>query len=153
MFVQHALVQAAAIALMAIGVASDSSAAQPAFDGVYVARGVDYDGHEYRRVVDIEQHGDRFTVMWVEARVVGEAVILKPAWVGIGIATGDALSVSFIAEGVLGIIVYRLAEDEQRLSGRWTLVGDDEAVYVETLIRLPDILPEPTVDHLNSPDL
>ena len=130
------------IALIAIGVVPVSSAAQPAFDGVYIAHGVDAEGHEYRRAVDIERHGDRFTVTWVSAEMVGQAVILEPTWAGVGIATGDALSVSFVAEDTLGIIVYKFGGDGQ-LSGRWTLAGEDETVYSETLTRLPDILPEP----------
>jgi hypothetical protein len=50
------------LALIAIGVVPVSSAAQPAFDGVYIAHGVDAGGNEYRRAVDIERHGDRFAV-------------------------------------------------------------------------------------------
>ena len=130
------------LALIAVGVVPVSSAGQPAFDGVYIAHGVDADGHEYRRAVDIERHGDRFAVTWVSARVVGEAIILQPTWVGVGIATGDTLSVSFVAEDSLGIIVYKFGEDGQ-LSGRWALAGDDETVYSETLTRLPGVLPEP----------
>ena len=130
------------IALIAIGAVPVSSAGQPAFDGVYLARGTDADGNEYRRAVNIERHGDRFTVTWVSAQVVGEVIILEPTWVGVGIAIGDTLSVSFVAEDTLGIMVYKFGGDGQ-LSGRWTMAGDDETVYSETLTRLPDILPEP----------
>lgn len=130
------------IALIASGVVPAASVAQPVFEGVYIATGVDAAGHEYRRAVDIEQHRDRFTVTWVAAEVVGQAIILEPTWVGVGIATGDTLSVSFVAEDALGIIVYKLGEDGQ-LSGRWTLAGEDDTVYSETLKRLPDIRPEP----------
>ena len=76
------------IALLAIGLVPVSSAAQPAFEGVYIARGVDSDGKEYRRAVEIERHGDSFTVTWVTARLVGEAVVLEPSWFGLGIVTG-----------------------------------------------------------------
>jgi hypothetical protein len=130
------------IALIAIGAVPVSSAGQPAFDGVYIASGVDAEGNQYRRAVDIERNGDRFTVTWVAAAVVGQAVILEPTWVGVGIATGDTLSVSLVAEDTLGVMVYTLGGDGQ-LSGRWTLAGEDETVYLETLTRLPDILPEP----------
>jgi len=119
-----------------------SSAGQPAFEGVYLATGVGADGREYRRAVDIERHGDRFTITWVAAEMVGQTVFLEPTWVGVGIATGDALSVSFVAEDIFGIIVCQFGGDG-RLSGRWTVAGEDETVYTETLTRLPDILPEP----------
>lgn len=130
------------IVFIATGAVPVSSAGQPAFEGVYVAAGVDAEGHEYRRAVDIERRGDRFTVTWVAAEVVGQAVILEPTWVGIGIATGDALSVSFVAEDTFGIIVYKVGGDGQ-LSGRWTVAGEDETIFSETLTRLPDTLPEP----------
>jgi hypothetical protein len=130
------------IGLVALGLVPASSAGQPAFDGVYIARGVDSEGHEYRRAVDIEQHGDRFTVTWVAAQIVGETLVLEPIWVGVGIATGETLSVSFIAGDTLAIMVYQVTKDGE-LSGRWTLEGDDETVYSETLTRLSDVLPEP----------
>jgi hypothetical protein len=141
---------ALALIALAIGVIPVSSAAQPAFDGVYIARGVDSAGNEYRRAVDIEQRGDRFIVVWVSAQVVGETLILEPTWAGVGIATGDTLSVSFIADDTLGIMVYQRAADGQ-LSGRWTLEGDDEVVYSETLTPLPDALPEPAVEPSGPP--
>ena len=131
------------IALIATGAVPASSAGQPAFEGVYIARGVDAEGKQYRRAVDIERHGDRFTVTWVAAEVVGQAIILEPTWVGVGIVNGETLSVSFVAEDVFGIMVYTFGEDGQ-VSGRWTLAGDDERVYSETLTKLPDTLPEPS---------
>ena len=141
------------IALLAIGLVPVSSAAQPAFEGVYIARGVDSDGKEYRRAVEIERHGDSFTVTWVSARLVGEAVVLEPSWFGLGIVTGDVLSVSFVTGDTFGIIVYQASVDGRELSGRWTLAGDDEAIHTEVLTRLPDrlLLPaaarEPTPNH------
>lgn len=129
------------IALIATG-AVPVSAGQAAFEGVYIASGVDAEGNQYRRAVDIERQGDRFTVTWVEADVVGQAIILEPTWVGVGIVNGDTLSVSFVAEDTLGIMVYKFGGDGQ-VSGHWTLAGDDETVYSETLTKLPDTLPEP----------
>jgi hypothetical protein len=131
------------MALVAVGMVPVPSAAQPAFDGVYIARGVDSEGTEYRRAVDIERRGDRFIVTWVSAQVIGEMLVLEPIWVGVGIANADTLSVSFIAEDALGIIVYRFAPDGVQLSGSWTLEGDDETIHSETLTPLPDVLPEP----------
>ncbi len=130
------------IALLAIGLVPQSSVAQPAFEGIYIARGVDRDGLEYRRAVEIERHGATFTVTWVSARAVGNAIVLEPAWVGVGIATGDTLSVSFTDGETFGIIVYGAGADKKELSGRWTLAGDDEAIVrTELLTKLPDELP------------
>jgi hypothetical protein len=126
------------IALLAIGLMPVSSAAQPAFEGVYIARSVDSDGKEYRRAVEIERYGDSFAVTWVSARLVGETVVLEPSWFGVGIVTGDVLSVSFVAEETFGIIAYEASVDGRELSGRWTLAGDGETIHTEVLTRLPD---------------
>jgi hypothetical protein len=130
------------ITLIATVAVPVSSAGQAAFEGVYIARGVDALGNQYRRAVDIERHGERFTVTWVAAEVVGQAVILEPTWVGVGVAIGETLAVSFVAEDTLGIMVYKFG-DEGQVSGHWTQAGDDETVYSETLTKLPDLLPEP----------
>ena len=132
------------IVIAALSAASVSLAAQQGFEGTYIANGVDAAGNEYRRAVEIERHGERFIVVWVSARVVGEALVLEPTSVGVGLVIGDTLSVSFIADDVLGVMVYRLAPDGRQLSGRWTLEGVDELVHSETLTPLSDLLPAPT---------
>ncbi len=131
------------IALVAIGVVP-VSAADPAFEGVYIAHGVDAKGTHYRRAVNIERDGDKFAVTWVSARIVGEAIVLEPTWVGVGIAIGDTLSVGFVAGDTFGIMVYKAGADGRLLSGRWALADDDGAVHSETLTRLPDLAPEST---------
>jgi len=132
------------LAIVAIGVVPASATAQPEFEGVYIARGVDADGLEYRRAVTIERDGDKFAVTWVAARVVGEAMILEPLWVGVGVAIGDMLAVSFVASDTFGIMVYQAGSDTEQLSGRWAVVDDEGIVHAETLTRLPDLVPEPT---------
>ena len=129
--------------ILVMGAPSVSLAGQRAFEGAYIASGVDAAGNEYRRAVEIERHGDRFIVVWVSARVIGELLVLEPTWVGVGIATSDTLSVSFITDDVLGIMVYRFAPDGRQLSGRWTLEGE-EMTHLETLTPLADVLPSPT---------
>lgn len=116
--------------------------AQRAFEGVYIASGADSAGHEYERAVEIERHGDRFVVTWVSARLVGEALVLEPTWFGVGIAIDDILSVSFISDYAMGIMVYRFGPNGQ-LTGRWTFEGDDEVICSETLTPLPEDLPSP----------
>jgi hypothetical protein len=132
------------IALVAIGMVPAAAAGESAFEGVYIANGVDADGIHYRRAVNIERDGDKFRVTWVSARIVGEAIILEPTWVGVGIAIGDTLSVGFVAGDTFGIMVYQAGADGQPLSGRWAIADDDGAVQLETLTRLPDLVPEST---------
>lgn len=139
------------MAVVALGLVPLSSAAQPAFDGIYIARGLNSEGHQYRRAVEIARDGDGYSVSWVEMRVTDEALILEPTWFGVGIATGATLSVSFVAGETFGIVVYEAGQDGE-LSGRWRVVGDDGAVHSETLTRLPDPRPEPAeVDPRDEP--
>jgi hypothetical protein len=116
--------------------------AQRDFDGVYVASGADSAGNAYHRAVEIERHGDRYIVTWVSARLIGEALVLEPTWIGVGIVTGDILSVGFVADDAMGIMVYRFGPNGQ-LTGRWTVEGDDEVICSETLTPLTDVLPSP----------
>ena len=131
------------IAIAALGLLPIPAAAQPDFEGIYIARGLDSEGHEYRRAVEIEREGDRFHVTWVEMRVVGDALVLQPTWFGVGLATEGRLSIAFVGEGSFGIVVYEGGQDGEELAGRWSVADDDGTVYSETLTRLPDELPEP----------
>ena len=135
-------------ALVAIGVVP-VFAAERTFEGVYIAHGVDSDGTHYRRAVNIERDGDKFSVTWVSARIVGEAIVLEPTWVGVGIAIGDTLSVAFVAGDTFGIMVYTIGADGRPMSGRWALADDDGMVHSETLTRLPDV---PDIDAAAEPD-
>lgn len=92
--------------------------AERVFEGVYIASGKDSAGNEYQRAVEIERHGDRFIVTWVSARLVGEALVLEPTWIGVGIVTDDILSVSFVADYAVGIMVYRFGPNGQPAAGR-----------------------------------
>ncbi len=125
-----------------VGAMPPSLFAQRAFEGVYIASGLDSAGNTYERAVEIERHGDRYIVTWVSARLIGEALVLEPTWIGVGIVTDEALSVGFVADYAMGIMVYRFGPNGQ-LSGRWTLEGDDEEICSETLTPLPDVLPAP----------
>ena len=125
-----------------VGAMPPSLFAQRAFEGVYIASGADSAGNKYQRAVEIERHGDRYIVSWVSARLIGEALVLEPTWIGVGIVTDEALSVSFVADYAMGIMVYRFGPNGQ-LSGRWTLEGDDEEICSETLTPLPDVPPVP----------
>jgi hypothetical protein len=115
--------------------------AQRAFEGVYIASGADSAGHQYQRAVEIERQGDRYLVTWVSARLIGEEIVLEPTWIGVGIAHDDTLSVSFVADYAIGIMVYRFGPNGL-LTGQWTL-EDDDVICAETLTPLPDELPPP----------
>jgi hypothetical protein len=135
-----------ALPLMAVAAMSAMPSplfAERVFEGVYIASGKDAAGNNYQRAVEIERHGDRFIVTWVSARLVGEALVLEPTWIGVGIVTDDILSVSFVADYAMGIMVYRFGPNGG-LAGRWTLEGDGEVICVETLTPLDDVLSAPT---------
>jgi len=139
-----------AVSLMAVAVISAMPSplfAERVFEGVYIASGKDSAGNEYQRAVEIERHGDRFVVTWVSARLIGEALVLEPTWIGVGIVTDDILSVSFVADYAMGIMVYRFGPNGQ-LAGRWTLEGDDEVICSETLTPLEDVLSAPAAADL-----
>ena len=121
-----------------VGAYSSSAFAERAFEGIYIARGVDSGGNVYRRAVEIERQGDRYVVTWVSARLSGGTLVLEPTWIGVGIATGDFLSVSFASDEAMGIMVYRVGPGGQ-LNGRWTTDGDDDVICSETLTPLPDV--------------
>jgi hypothetical protein len=134
-----------ALPLMAVAAMSAMPSplfAERVFEGIYIASGKDSAGNEYQRAVEIERHGDRFIVTWVSARLIGEALVLEPTWIGVGIVTDDILSVSFVGEDAMGIMVYRFGPNGQ-VAGRWTLEGEDEVICAETLTPLPDVLPLP----------
>jgi hypothetical protein len=37
---------------------------QPEFEGIYIARGIDSEGNQYHRAVEIVREGERFVVFW-----------------------------------------------------------------------------------------
>jgi hypothetical protein len=117
--------------------------AERTFEGIYIASGADSAGNTYRRAVEIERDGDRYLVTWVSARLAGEGLVLEPTWIGVGLASDDTLSVSFVAARAMGIMVYHFGPNGQ-LTGRWTL-EDDEVICTETLTPLPDGLLSPAV--------
>jgi len=127
------------MAVAAMSVMPSPLFAERVFEGVYIASGKDAAGNQYQRAVEIERQGDRFIVTWVSARLVGEALVLEPTWIGVGIVTDDILSVSFVADYAMGIMVYRFSPNGE-LAGRWTLEGDDEVICSETLTPLDDVL-------------
>jgi len=137
-------VQRLALPFMVVAVVSAIAPpvfAERTFEGVYIARGADSAGNTYRRAVEIERDDDRYLVTWVSARLTGEGLVLEPTWIGVGLASDDTLSVSFVADRAMGIMVYRFGPNGQ-LTGRWTL-EDADVICAETLTPLDDELPSP----------
>ena len=134
---QFACIAITLLSAIAIPAAAEE---QTDLDGVYTSRGTNPDGSEYRGAVSIRRRGDRFIVTWMSPRATETAVLLELTSVGVGIRTGETLSVSYVAGNSLGVVVYQIDRDGN-LSGRWTTVGDVE-LHAETLTKLPKPLPE-----------
>lgn len=119
--------------------------AEPQLGGVYSSDGVNPDGSDYHGLVRIVPRGDSFIVQWMSPgrRASNEVVVMIPTSIGVGIASDATLSVSYYSHGGAGIVVYRIEEDGQKLTGRWAVAGDDGMVYSETLTKLPGELQEP----------
>jgi hypothetical protein len=132
-----------ALVLAAAGMAATPAAGEPELEGVYGAVGVNPDGSEYRAFVHIVRHGESFIVSWMFPAVSGEVVVFKPTSVGIGIANGGMLAVSYYTARMAGVIIYRIEEDGKRLAGQWTVVGEGGVIHAETLTRLPGVTPPP----------
>ena len=132
----------ACIAIVLLSAIAIPAAAEEQTDlnGVYTSRGTNPDGSEYRGAVSILRRGDRFIVAWMSPRATGTAVLLELTSVGVGIRTGETLSVSYVAGSSLGVVVYQIDHDG-KLVGRWTTVGDGE-VHAETLTKLPNPVPD-----------
>jgi hypothetical protein len=111
---------------------------QPEFEGIYIARGIDSEGNQYHRAVEIVREGERFVVFWVSPRIIGETLQLELTSLGVGIASGNVLAVSYSVGLSVGVIVYEFSQDGQELVGRWTVEGDDAEVRSEILVRVPE---------------
>ncbi len=93
--------------------------------GNYDCEGRNADGGAYRGQVEIVRKRDIYLVRW---RVGSDDV-----YDGVGILTGDVLSVSY-SGAISGIVVYEV-KDEQTLAGRWAINSGDGRVFVENLTR------------------
>ena len=118
-------------------------AAEPELDGVYIAKGLNPDGTEYRGLVEIARHGESFFVRWISVEMASDAILFTPVWVGLGIVTERTLAVSYHSASRAGVVVYRIESDGQRLDGHWAVTGDNGTIYPETLTKLPGRVLEP----------
>jgi len=61
----------------------------------------------------------------MSGRIEGETLVLVPRSAGIGVASDEVLAVSYYAQDVSGVILYRIEDSGQRLVGRWLVAGAD----------------------------
>lgn len=101
--------------------------------GIYKSEGTNPDGSPYSGVVEIALHSGIFHLRWTLES--GEDIY------GFGIVTEHLFSVTYVAEGTPGVVVY-VMEPGKPLQGRWVLAGID-GIFPETLTKIPLNQPTP----------
>lgn len=106
----------------------DSSRAYD-FTGKYSYTGTNPDRSEYvgQYTILIERKGDTYDYQWIQNDQVTDH--------GIGIASGDTLSVAFDMNGTPGLSVLT-PDGPNRLRALWSVVGS-ETIGTETLTKIP----------------
>lgn len=92
--------------------------------GVYACEGVNARGQSYRGIVEIILTGQVLQLRWTLDS--GDVAY------GLGLRDGKRLSVSYAADGTIGLVVYKIKG--HRLTGRWTGPGAT-GTFAETLTR------------------
>ena len=129
---------ALALVLLMTGLAAPAarSAEQSELAGLYLCQGVDPTGSEYRGFVEIAGYQNTLILTWMFPEGHERGASLRPSAVGVGIARGGSLAVSYYSGTMAGLVVYRIEEESRQLLGEWTVVGGDGSVYSETLSKL-----------------
>lgn len=91
-------------------------------EGIYSASGIDGRGKNYAGAAMIRRLGDTYFVQWA----CGEATS------GIGVKTGDVLSVGWSSDGVRGCTVYKI-QPGPKLVGTWVSFPGNGQRMPETL--------------------
>lgn len=117
-----------AVALLAASAAADDPKdSPPRIAGTYDAAGTGAGGKRYTATVKIEKQGDVYAVEYVVSE--------REKYAGIGLLTGRVLSVAWLNQRAVGVLVYTVEKDGT-LSGRWTQLGDPQGqVFREKLAR------------------
>jgi hypothetical protein len=97
------------------------------FTGVYYCEGTDGSGTRYTGTTHIGRQMDAYYVHWT---IAGHLTA-----VGIGVARGDALAVSYYGPSS-GVVLY--TRTDAGLTGDWTQPGAGGAIFSETLTRIPE---------------
>ncbi len=100
--------------------------------GLYACKGENPDGGMYEGRVEIAARKGVYNLKWS----VGETT-----YVGVALREGDVLSVAWGIPGeggtAIGVVAYKI-EKGGTLSGRWTVLGGENAVMKESLRKIPD---------------
>ena len=137
--------------LIAVVAPAARAAEEPRLDGMYLSKGLNPDGTEYRGVVDVAQQGDSFVVTWMMPSTEGDTILLVPTAVGIGVLDGGMFAVSYYGSKMAGVVLYRVEGDGRRLAGRWVVAGGDGGVYSETLTKATTQVSEPEASEPSEP--
>ena len=154
--VRWIIVSALVIVTTSLTAPAARSEDHPALSGLYLCEGTDATGSVYRGVVQIATHRNSVILIWMFPDGTGRGA-LRPSAVGVGIANGSSLSVSYYNGTMAGLVVYRIEQESQRLVGEWTAVGGDGTLYSETLTKLaveatdPDVNEPPPPQPRNKP--
>ena len=110
-------------------VLSSASGQEKDFDivGNYSFVGIE-DGAEYSGTAKITAHGEAFEIKYTSETVEN----------GIGIFDGETFSVCFVSEDddSMGIVVFKLQEDNKTLVGGYVYLDGDGAFHEETLTKI-----------------
>ena len=101
--------------------------AKSAFSGSYTINGFNPGVGAYTGALAIAARGDVYDVYWTIGNV---------KYSGVGVATGDTLSVAYSDAGKtwLGVMSYRLKANGS-LDGKWAVQGRAGAAGTETAVR------------------
>lgn len=116
-----------AISVLLVSVLS-LAAAQPdlerdRFSGTFAVSGTAGE-RAYRGELTIEKNGQAYKVIW--------KLDSGETYAGVGIATGDTLSVGWNIGETAGVAVYDFSKSP--VVGKWSTIGD-ESVHSETLVK------------------
>ena len=97
--------------------------------GAYRSVAMGFDGQEYFADAVIERIGEGYTIQY---KING-----LPAYVGVGLRKGKALTMYWLNQGQPGITVYEI-EPGPRLAGRYMQLGSAGIIEEEILTRAPE---------------
>jgi hypothetical protein len=125
--VRTALVGFVVLALVGAVNAAPDQSPDSNLVGTYQCEGTNPDGGAYSGIVEIVKHKDTYLVRWTMPN--------DSQVVGVGILTGNHLSVSYYG-GTPALVVYSVADG--KLTGKWTAGGAEGAIFTETLTKMPE---------------
>ena len=117
-----AFVLTSVLAILSVG-AAQPDLERDRFSGVFSVSGSARD-RAYRGELTIEKNGQAYKVIW--------KIDSGETYAGVGIATGDTLSVGWNIGETAGVAVYDFSKSP--IVGKWSTIGD-ENVHSETLVK------------------